>query len=140
MDKYESDGKYDAPEYQDVLFNEVYRRHLCRLDPWPEPLMRGFAHINEKIYNLMQGPSEFTVTGNFKNWDRWGDLHAIGVPALLLVGRYDTMSVEDIRKMGSLIPKSRVAVCENGSHCSHFDDQDAYFGHLLKFLADVRSS
>ncbi len=137
MDKYESQGKYDAPEYQDILFNQVYRRHLCRLEPWPEPLSRGFAHLNEKIYNQMQGPSEFTVTGNFKGWNRWDDLHKIVAPTLLIVGRHDTMSAEDIQKMGTLIPRSRVVVCENGSHACFFDDQEAYFAALLQFLREV---
>jgi proline iminopeptidase len=137
LDAYEAKGQYDAPAYQELLISQVYRRHLCRLDPWPEPLERGFAHINEKIYNLMQGPSEFTVTGNFKDWDRWADLHKIKAPTLLIVGRYDTMSADDIARMGKLIPNSRVAVCENGSHCCHWDDQEAYFRHLLGFLRDV---
>jgi proline iminopeptidase len=137
MDRYEAKGEYKAPEYLEALFQQAYRRHMCRLDPWPEPLERGFGHLNEKIYNLMQGPSEFTVTGNFKDWDRWADLHKISAPTLLIVGRHDTMSADDIAKMGGLIPNSRVVVCENGSHCCHFDDQEAYFGHLLKFLRDV---
>ncbi len=139
MDKYEAKGQYDAPEYQDVLMTDVYRRFFCRLEPWPEPLVRGFAHLNEKIYNLMQGPSEFIITGNFKNWDRWGDLHRITVPALLIVGRHDTMSADDIQRMGGLIPRSRVAVCEKGGHCCLYDDQEAYFAHLLRFLRDVET-
>jgi proline iminopeptidase len=137
MDKYEAEKKYDAPEYQAVLMNQIYRRYLCRLDPWPEPLEMSFAHMNERIYNLMQGPSEFVITGNYKHWDRWPDLHKISVPTLLIAARHGTMSVDDIRRMGRLIPNSRVAVCENGSHCSHFDDQEAYFAHLLGFLKDV---
>jgi proline iminopeptidase len=137
MDKYEAEKKYDAPEYQAVLMNQLYRRHLCRLDPWPEPLEMSLAHMNQRIYNLMQGPSEFVITGNYKDWDRWPDLHKIAVPTLLIAARYGTMSVDDIRKMGRLIPNSRVAVCETGSHCSHFDDQEAYFRHLLAFLKDV---
>jgi hypothetical protein len=30
-----------------------------------------------------------------------------------------------------------VVVCENGSHASFFDDQDAYFSALLQFLREV---
>jgi proline iminopeptidase len=137
MDKYEAEKKYDAPEYQAVLMNQLYRRHLCRLDPWPEPIEMSFAHMNQRIYNLMQGPSEFVITGNYKDWDRWPDLHRISVPTLLIAARYGTMSVDDMKKMGRLIPNSRVAVCEDGSHLSLFDDQEAYFRHLLAFLKDV---
>ena len=31
--------------------------------------MRSFVNLNAAIYNTMQGPSEFTVTRNFKDWD-----------------------------------------------------------------------
>ena len=37
------------------------------------------------------------------------------------------MKVEDIQKMGRAIPRSRVRVCENGSHLCMWDDQEAYF-------------
>ena len=90
--------------------------------------------MNAQIYNTMQGPSEFTVTGNFKDWDRWADLPRLTMPTLLLVGRYDTMSVADIQRMGSLIPDSKVVVCEKGSHLSMYDDQKAYFDALVPFL------
>jgi proline iminopeptidase len=39
--------------------------------------------------------------------------------------------------MGRLIPNSRVAICENGSHLAMWDDQEAYFRHFLAFLRDV---
>ena len=32
------------------------------------------ASANEKIYNQMQGKSEFEVTGNLKDWERWDRL------------------------------------------------------------------
>ncbi len=137
MAKYEAEKKYDAPEYQELLMGQVYHRFMCHLDPWPEPMMMGFNHVNAKIYNQMQGPSEFVITGNYKDWNRWPDLHRISVPTLLIAARHGTMSVDDIQKMGRLIPNSRVAVCENGSHLAMYDDQQAYFGHLLAFLKDV---
>ncbi|HET9389567.1 MAG TPA: proline iminopeptidase-family hydrolase [Steroidobacteraceae bacterium] len=128
---------YDSPEYQKVLLEEVYARHVCRLDPWPEPLQRAFRTLNPKIYNTMQGPDEFTIVGNLKNWDLWGRLHAIQVPTLLIGARHDEMSPEQIRRMGTLIPHSRVAICENGSHMAMYDDQQAYFAALLPFLHQV---
>jgi proline iminopeptidase len=139
MAKYEAEKKYDAPEYQQLLFGQVYRRFLCRLNPWPEPAEMSLAHLNAKIYNQMQGPSEFTITGNYRNWNRWPDLHRIAVPTLLLGACHDEVSIDDIQKMGRLISNSRVAVCANGSHLAMYDDQQAYFDHLLAFLGDVRA-
>ena len=137
LEKYEAKGEFEAPEYQEVMFKQVYAKHLCRLDPWPDPVARTFKHFNQKVYNTMQGPNEFVINGTFKNWDRWKDLPQIQVPTLLVVGRYDTMSVEDIQRMGRAIPRSRVAVCGNGSHLGMWDDQQAYFRHLIGFLKDV---
>jgi proline iminopeptidase len=84
-------------------------------------------HLGASVYNTMQGPNEFVVTGTFRDWNRWEDLHRIEVPTLLSVGRFDTMRVADIERMGTLIPHARVAVCEEGSHCSMYDDQENYF-------------
>jgi len=139
LEKYEAKGEYSAPEYEQTMIEKVYSKHLCRLDPWPDPVMRTFKHLAAPVYNTMQGPNEFVITGNFKNWDRWKDLPKIQVPTLLIVGRYDTMKVDDIQKMGRAIPRSRVRVCENGSHLCMWDDQQAYFKYLLGFLRDVEN-
>ena len=139
LEKHESKQEYEAPKYQEVMFKQIYAKHLCRLNPWPEPLVRCFRHTNMKVYGTMQGPNEFVVTGTFRDWDRWKDLRRINVPTLLSVGRHDTMSVADIERMGRAIPRSRVSVCENGSHLAMYDDQQAYFSDLLKFIRDVEA-
>jgi proline iminopeptidase len=139
LERYEATGEYSAPEYEKVMLGQIYTAHLCRVTPWPEPLVRMVRHMNHKVYNAMQGPNEFVVTGTFKDWDRWADLKDINVPTLLSVGRFDTMSVADIEKMGRLIPNARVAICEQGSHCSMYDDQKRYFEDLLRFIRDVEA-
>jgi proline iminopeptidase len=137
LKKYEAAQDYEAQEYQEAMLNEIYTKHICRINPFPEPFARMLRHLSAKVYNAMQGPNEFVVTGTFRDWDRWADLKLIRVPTLLFVGRFDTMSVADIQKMGELIPRSRVVVCERGSHCSMYDDQETYFRELLSFIRDV---
>ncbi len=137
--KHRAQGDFDAPEYQKVLMEEVYSRHVCRLKPWPEPIERSFRLINDKIYNTMQGPDEFNIIGNFRDWDIWDRLHEIRVPTLLIRGRHDEMSPEQIARMGTLIPHSRVATCEQGSHMAMYDDQAAYFAGLLPFIHEAHS-
>ncbi len=63
---------YDNPEYDRIVVGQLYSQMLCRLKPWPEPLRRAIRLHNDKIYNEMQGRSEFEVTGNLKDWERWG--------------------------------------------------------------------
>ncbi|HKF44285.1 MAG TPA: proline iminopeptidase-family hydrolase [Thermoanaerobaculia bacterium] len=139
LEKYEKAGNYQAPEYQETMFKQMYSRHVCRLDPWPDPLDRAFKHLNEKVYNTMQGPNEFVVTGNFKDWDRWKDLPQIKVPTFVVSGKYDEMNPDDMKREGKLIPNSRVLLCENGSHMCLWDDQDAYFRGLLGWIRDVEA-
>jgi len=134
MASYEKAGEYGHPEYEKILFEKVYTRFLCRLDPWPEPLVRTFSHLNKQVYLTIQGPNEFVVTGNFKEWNRWADLPKIQVSTLLICGRYDTMNPKDVEQMASLIPHSQLKICENGSHCCHYDDQESYFQALRTFL------
>ena len=136
--KYAAAGNYDAPEYQNIMMGKVYAAHLIRLQPWPEPVERAFKKFNQKIYNTMQGPNEFVITGNFKNWDRWADLPRIKVPTLIIAGEKGTMNPDDIRRMGKLIPRSRV-VLTKGSHLEMYDDQQTYFRELVKFIKDVEA-
>ena len=138
FEKYEALDDLNNAEYQDAL-QELYNRHICRVVPWPEPVSRMFSHLATPVYNTMQGNNEFVVTGTFKDWDRWADLHEITVPTLLAVGRHDSMNPADIEQMGRLIPNSRVLICENGSHLAFWDDQAAYFGGLVRFLDDVEA-
>ena len=136
MKAHEAAGTLDDPAYQ-ALLTQLYNQHICRVVPWPEPVQRMFDHLALPVYNTMQGPNEFVITGNFKDWDRWTDLYRITVPTLLSVGRHDTMPPTDIEEMGRRMPNSRVSICENGSHLSMWDDQDTYFTALKTFLRDV---
>jgi proline iminopeptidase len=133
----ESAKDYDNPEYKRIVFEKLYTQMICRLQPWPEPLMRAVRLVNEKIYNQMQGKSEFEVTGNMKDWERRGRLHEIKVKALTIGAVHDEMDPEDMQKMAKLMPNATSAICPNGSHMAMWDDQAIYFQHLLGFLSRV---
>ena len=133
----EAQQAYDSPDYQKIVMEELYPQMLCRISPWPNALERAFQHVNEQVYHQMQGKSEFLVTGNLKDWERWDRLHEITVRALTIGAKYDEMDPEDMKKMARLMPNARSAICENGSHLCMWDDQAAYFSHLLKFLKSI---
>ncbi|MDB5154423.1 MAG: alpha/beta fold hydrolase [Mucilaginibacter sp.] len=132
-------GKYDSPQFQELLMSKLYTHVICQLpvDKWPEPLMRAFNKANEHIYIQMQGVDEFHVSGNFRNWEMWDNLHNITVPTLVIGGMNDEMNPVDMKREGKLIPNSRTYLCPNGSHMSMYDDQQNYFTNLIKFLKDV---
>jgi len=133
----EAKEAYDTPEYQQIMMEDLYPKVICRTTPWPEPVERTFRHANAKIYNQMQGKSEFLMTGNLKDWERWDRLHEIKVKTLTIGAKYDEMNPEDMKKMARLMPNGRAAICEEGSHLCMWDAQAVYFDHLLKFLKMV---
>jgi proline iminopeptidase len=128
---------YDSPEYEKIMMDELYPQMICRLKPWPEPVTRAFRHSNQKIYVQMQGKSEFLVTGNLKNWERWDRLHEIKTRALTIGARYDEMDPEDMKKMARAMPNATSFICPQGSHLCMWDDQAFYFDNLIKFLKSV---
>jgi proline iminopeptidase len=128
---------YDSPDYQSIMMDVLYPMAICRCKPWPEPVVRSFRDANLQVYNTMQGKSEFVVTGCFKGWERWDSLHEIKVNTLTIGAAHDTMDPEDLKKMAMLMPNAKSAICPNGSHLAMWDDQAAYFEHLLGFLRTV---
>jgi proline iminopeptidase len=128
----EAKEAYDSPEYQKIMMDDLYTKMLCRTKPWPEPVTRSIRHANDKIYNLMQGKSEFLVTGNLKNWERWDRLPEIETKALTIGAQYDEMDPEDMKKMAGLMRNASYAFCPNGSHMCMWDDQRVYFQQLLR--------
>jgi len=65
---------------------------------------------------------------------RAGEVKTAGIRLIPVDGKYKVWTK---KKMGRAIPRSRVAICENGSHLAMWDDQEAYFRHLIRFLKDV---
>src|SRR5215216_2835652 len=60
LKKHEDAATTEHPDY--VAATEVYyRRHLCRLTPWPDCLERTFDQLAQEpeVYNTMWGPNEF---------------------------------------------------------------------------------
>src|ERR1700745_4176957 len=86
--EHEHAGFTACPESQAAILG-FYRKHVCRLDPWPGGLERSFAEAGYQVYNTMNGPSEFTVTGTLKPWDIRDRLGGVPEPARVRVGRFD---------------------------------------------------
>ncbi len=132
----ETGGHTDDPRYMELLLEHHYVEHLLRmpLDEWPEPATRGFAHINQSIYVLMQGPSELGASGRLESWDRTADLPQIEVPTLVIAARHDTMDPAHLEQMAARFPNGSYFCCPEGSHLAMYDDQEAYFGALVGFV------
>lgn len=138
LEFYENNNDYGNPIYQDLVQNEFYVYHVCRLKEWPEPITRSFGHFNMKVYEYMQGPSEFVPGGILKDWTVWDRLKEIKVPTLTIGAKYDTMNPEEMKEMSTLVQNGRYLDCPNGSHLSMWDDQKIYMDGLIKFIYDVQ--
>lgn len=134
---YEDKKEYGNPDYLDLVVEEYYRKHICRMNPFPAGFQRAMDHVNGHIYELMQGPSEFVPGGRLANWDVTDDLHSIEVPTLMIGAAYDTMDPKAMEKMASLVQNGRYLHCPDGSHLAMWDDQAHYFPGVLRFLSDV---
>ncbi|QWT22583.1 proline iminopeptidase-family hydrolase [Bacillus sp. NP157] len=137
--KLEAEGRTEDPAYMALLIPMHYEQHILRIpaSEWPEPVLRSFAHVNHQIYVSMQGPSELGLSGKLETWDRSGDLKRITVPTLVIGATHDTMDPAYLAGMARRLPRGRFLLCANGSHLSIYDDQQAYFGGLVRFLKDV---
>jgi proline iminopeptidase len=139
IQRLEAAKKYDDPRYMALLMPHHYEKHILRLpaEQWPDPVNRAFAHLNQKIYVPMQGPSELGASGKLEKWDRTADLGKITVPTLVIGARYDTMDPAHMEKMSKQLPKGRYLSLPQGSHMAMYDDQQAYFAGLLRFLREL---
>ncbi|MDP4215517.1 MAG: proline iminopeptidase-family hydrolase [Bacteroidota bacterium] len=137
LQSYENRGLYKDSVYQALVFSEYYKRHLCRLAEWPDPVNRMFKHLSEGIYVSMQGPSEFKTGGRLLHWDRSADLPKIKVPTLTIGGEFDTMDPRYMEWMSKQVRQGSYTYCPNGSHCDMWDDQEHYFPGLISFIKSV---
>jgi len=133
----EAKGDFKNPRYMELLTPNYYMEHICRLKEWPDPVNRTFARLNEEIYVLMQGPSEFGLSGRLEKWDRKADLKNISVPTLIVGAKYDTMDPAHMKWMSTQVQNGSYLFCPNGSHMDMWDDQQVYMTGLIKFLKGV---
>jgi proline iminopeptidase len=136
----EASGDTDNERFEELLVPH-YARHVLRIPKahWPDPVMRAFTHINPMIYVTMQGPSELGISAGAKlaKWERFEELKQIGVPALVIGARYDTMDPAHMEAMAERLPRGQYLYCPEGSHLALYDDQATYFTGLLEFLRSL---
>lgn len=137
--QYEKANRYADPFYQELVMKEFYTRHILRkkVEDWPENVLRSFSHINNQVYVLMQGPSEFVPGGRLSLWDVSKQLPQISVPTLAIGAKYDTMDPEAMEQISKSVQKGTYLYCPEGSHLALWDDQKHYFPGLIDFIKAV---
>jgi L-proline amide hydrolase len=138
FERHERAGTYDDPEYNRAM-EAYFDRHFYRgLKPRPE-LERMNAGKAVDVYNAMQGPNEWTVTGALRGWDVRDRLVEIDVPTLVIRGRHD-MSTDPISAtLVNGIKGAREVVLENSSHTPVLEETDQYLEAISKFMRDAET-
>jgi proline-specific peptidase len=141
LDEHEAAGTTESPEHQAAQL-EFYRRHLCRIDPWHDGLLRTFALMEENpaIYEHMQGRNEFTVTGTLNDWDVSDRLGEIDLPTLVMSGRYDECTPAIAEAVHRGIRGSEWIVFEESSHMAFAEEPERFVSVLDEFLRRVESA
>ena len=139
--KHEAAGTTSDPAYEEAMLS-FYSRHVCRLDPWPDCLVRAFGKLQEwpEVYNTMNGPSEFHVIGILKDWDIMDRLGEIRVPTLVTSGRYDEATPAIAEAVHRGIPGSEWVVFEHSSHVPHVEEPDLYRQAVVAFLDRIETA
>lgn len=133
----ESKKEFTNPRYMELLIPNFYHEHLCRLTQWPDPVNRSFKHGNNEIYTLMQGPSEFGISGLLATWDIKNRLKEIKVPTLMIGAKYDTMDPKAMEEQSKMVQKGSYLYCPNGSHLAMWDDQQVYMNGVISYIKKV---
>src|SRR5712691_8714680 len=141
LDEHEAAGTADSPEYEEAM-SEFYKRHVCRIDPFPDGVLRTFAQLGENpgVYLHMQGPNEFVITGTLKDWDIIGRLGEIDVPTLVTSGRHDECTPRQAEIVHRGIPGSEWVVFEDSSHMQFVEEPEHYLDVLDDFLTRVEAA
>jgi proline iminopeptidase len=139
IQKSEASGDFNSSEYQEAMM-QYYKRYVCRLDPWPECLTRTFEKLRHAVYEYMWGPSEFTITGVLKNYDRTARLKEIAIPTLFTCGQYDEATPDTTTYYHTMLPGSEIAILEDASHEHHIEKPERYMRVVRSFLHRAESS
>ncbi|WAL67936.1 proline iminopeptidase-family hydrolase [Amycolatopsis cynarae] len=135
---HEAAGTTGSQEYFDLM-RVFYDRHVCRVVPWPRDYLASFMEMadNNTVYSVMNGPSEFTVTGTLKDYSVVDLLDDIEVPTLLVSGRHDEATPVTVQPYFDRIHDVRWEIFEESSHVPHLEEPERFREVLLGFLRDI---
>ncbi len=133
LERHEATGDLQHPEYLRAV-NEFYRRHLCRLDPWPAEVTYTLEHVSVPKYGTMNGPNEFTIVGSIRDWDATPRLGEIEVPTLVTTGRYDEVTPVVADSIHAGIHRSELRLFEESSHLAFWEERPRYMATVADFL------
>jgi proline-specific peptidase len=133
--RHEEAGTFTDPEYEEAVM-VFYKRHLCRVEPWPDWLVECFEILeaNPEVYHSMNGPSEFHVIGTLRDWDVTPQLGRIEVPTLLFCGRHDEVTPASVEAAHRAIAGSEFVVLAESSHMAQAEEPERTLELVRRFM------
>jgi len=130
----EAAGQQASPEYQSLV-GLFYDLHLCRVKPPPPEMEAVGANLAKSpAYRIMNGPNEFTIVGNTRDWDRRADLGRIKLPTLITTGEFDEVTLDCAETIHKGIRGSQLEVMPGCSHLTMLEQPDRYNAIVRRFL------
>lgn len=131
----EKNKTYNAPEYKKGV-QLFYENFVARKLPWSADIDSAFLQIG-KQYEYMNGPSEFTIVGPLKTFDRTDRLHEIKVPTLFITGEFDEACPNTVKYYQSLVPGAKIEIIPGAGHLTMQDAKELHNKVVSDFLADL---
>jgi proline iminopeptidase len=87
----------------------------------------------------MWGPSEFTATGELKNYDHTNRLGEIKIPTLFIAGEFDEARPSTVKYYQSLVPGARFEMIKGAGHFTMHDNPDQSNKVVTEFLNSIEA-
>jgi len=132
----EEQKTYDNPSYQYAV-QLYYEGFVARKLPWSADLDSCFAQMGDNVYMYMGGPSEFSITGELKNYDRTDQLGKINVPTLFIAGEFDEARPATVQYYQSLVHGAKFVMIKGAGHLTMQDEPEQSNQVVRDFLNDI---
>jgi len=132
----EANKTYDSPDYARAM-KVYYEKYVGRKVPWSADVDSAFAQMGTSVYMYMEGPSEFTITGTLKDYDRTPQLGQFKIPVLYIVGEFDEAAPATVQFYHSITPGSQIAIIKGAGHLTMQDNTKQHNEVLQAFLDSV---
>jgi proline iminopeptidase len=132
----EKNKTYGNPSYQYAV-QLYYMGFVARNLPWSTDIDSSFAQMGNNVYMYMEGPSEFTITGELLNYDRTDRLKDIHVPTLFIAGEFDEARPATVQYYQSLVPGAKFEMIKGAGHLTMQDNPEENNKAIRDFLDGI---
>lgn len=124
----------DSPGFERT--KEAFRaRYICRVPPTPGLERMRVAMADDSTVTLaMNGPHDFPVSGNLRDWSIFDRAHQIDVPTLLISGEFDQATPATIEPLARCIRDAKWVTLAGTSHIPNVEEPLGFLRLVDDFL------